>query len=265
MGDLFQSLVFLNEFASPNDLVHKSHLTGSAAGHAMGFGEPGDDFPGISGFTTVKNPLPGHEYVIENDHRGLPLTKDRIAQFIEIVCHFPFCRVWGKLTDICDALRIGGSGKGHRIVLFPFPVRRLWQNKHFMACKSTADVDLGTPDNDSLLVLFHHFQGKIRVCPIQGFLVPPSSGFRQSAGNRKVLFLNHLEKFHKTWVISRTQITIHFPGSAGQGMKGIVAHTSIYAGSQPFGSECSCFSFPDKILSAGAHVSVAIDGTINNR
>ena len=53
--------------------------------------------------------------------------------------------------------RRGGGGKGHCIVLFPFPVRRLWQNDHFVARKSTAYVDLGTPDNDTLLVLFHHF------------------------------------------------------------------------------------------------------------
>jgi hypothetical protein len=84
-----------------------------------------------------------------------------------------------------------------------------------MTGKSAADIDLGTTDHNAFFVLVHHFQGQIRIGPVQSLLAPASPWFRERAGNGEVFFLDHFKIVHEPGVVGSSQIPVHFPGGAG--------------------------------------------------
>jgi hypothetical protein len=231
----------------------------------VGFGKAGDELYGIGILAAVKHPLPRDEYIVEDDHGGLSLTEDGVAQFLQVVGQISFRRIGGVLADVGDAFGIGGRGKSYGVVLFAFEVSGLRQNDHLVACESAADVDLGASNDDAFFILVHYLEGKIRVRPVQGFLAATAPGFGQRAGNGKILSLNHLEIFQKARAILGAQVPVHFPGGAGQGVKGVVADTPIDAGPKVFRREGPGLRFLDQIIRAAAHMSIAIDHIIDQR
>ena len=65
MRRLLQSLIFLNQLARTDDLIHEPDFARSTAGHAVGSGEPGHHLPGILYLAAVEDPFPGHKDIVE--------------------------------------------------------------------------------------------------------------------------------------------------------------------------------------------------------
>jgi hypothetical protein len=175
-------------------------------------------------FAAQKDPFPRHKNVIKDGQR-LYAGKTRADRR----CHFPFDRRRSAATDHGDARRIGGDGKGHRIVGILLAHVAGGQHDELVGVGSQGVMGLGAAYHDTVLVLFHHVQIQIGV----GLLVGPQRTVALDVGHgrvaHQVILLKVLDVFQQPGVVASTEHAVGVVGDNGQSIERIHPHTALDA------------------------------------
>ena len=178
-------------------------------------------------FTVQKNPLSGHEHVVEDGHDLLAAVD--VARVQTRLFHFSGVRRLAAV-DVLDPWGVCRDREAYGVRFLPLAHGERGHYAHLVGVEHAGLVELCAPDDHSVGFAFYHAQVKVRVGLLPGPFSPVPLGIGHGAVHHVIVGLDLCPVFLEPFVITGSVLFVTLEGGGKDGVGKIHAHTALETG-----------------------------------
>ena len=215
-----------------------------------------DQFARVGVLPAHKNPLPGHEHILEDDHRLVPakpviadidLTPLQLAGVAGLPAEYvqdPLCIRWHCARHAVDPVCLLQAAGGH--------------HQDFMRIDRPGLVNLGAPDGDTVLVFRHHPHEQVGVGLFRRGELAVALRVCHRSIDDQVIPLHVGKVLPETLVVVSPQILVHMVGDYIQRVEAVHPHAALEAAGRASPQQALHLNFFNQVVCPLVQVGEAV-------